>query len=190
MEPGQKDGSFPAKIAQTHDLMIPLKSLPLLRLGLVLLAISACGATTPHAKEAPPERWRSVHEDIVLNSIGKGSFVVVACPFAFELKKLSPEKYVNLVDYTVVKKFNGNLEFGAKFRVAYLVEGDLAERPPTLKPNLGDFKILVLYDQPHKDQPFEAAHTIPYNGDFEAVVIQQVEKKVEIGEPRPQPPAK
>ena len=160
-----------------------MKFLALLWLGLNCLVYSCGGGFTAWAKDPISERKRSVHEEITLESIGKGSFVVVACPFAFEMKKLSPEKYEIVMEYAVVKVFNGKLNFGAKFKVARLVEGALEERPAALKPSLGNFEILVLFDQPNLDQPFEVAHSLPYSKELEIDVTQLLQKKS--SEPKP-----
>jgi hypothetical protein len=123
----------------------------LIWLGLVCAALCVGGGITARAKDPVSVRERSVHEQIVLESIGKGAFVVVACPFAFERKKLSPEKYEVITEYAVVKALEGGLEFGAKFKVKSLVEGILDERPTAPKRFLGDFRFLILFDQANID---------------------------------------
>jgi hypothetical protein len=176
-----------AALQKPRQLIIPMTFIQSTWMGVAVLVLLAGGETTEAAKEPPLKRERSIYEDVVLESIGKGSFAVVACPFAVEMKKLSPEKYLSITDYAVVKKLNGKLEFGAKFKVAFLVEGALEERSAAQKSNLGDFQILVLFDQPHADRPFEAAHALPYSKDFETDVTKQIRKEKAVPDLRPPP---
>ena len=146
-------------------------------LGLLCSVLCVGVGTKALAKNPVSETKRSVHEEMVLESIAQQDIIVVGCPFAFERKKLSPEKYEVITQYAVVKVLKGRLEFGAKFKVSSLVEGAFEEAPAPGKPILGDFRFLILFDQSNIDQPFEAAHTLPYSKKFEADVTQLLQKK-------------
>lgn len=155
---------------------MPMKFVPLFWLCLLCSVLCLGGGISARAKNPVPERKRSVHEEIILESIAQQDIVVVGCPFAFERKRLSPAKYEVITEYAVVRVLKGKLEFGTKFKVTSLVEGMLDEGPAALKPNLGDFRFLILYNQPNVGQPFEAAHALPYSIELESDVNQLLRK--------------
>lgn len=148
-------------------------------LALVSSVLCIGGGITAQAKDPTPERKRSVHEEVILESISEQSIVIVGCLFAIELKELSPEKYEAISEYAVVKVFQGKLEFGAKIKVRSFVEGALKDAPAIDKSILGDFRFFVLYDQPVTAHPFEAAHSLPlpYSKAFEEDVRRLLQSK-------------